>query len=96
MCNIHCVKCVGPKFCGSNTDPNEQASANEGSDSDGSEDSTGHVNHASCSKQSQQQVNVLADNGRRDNKRCINALMVNDFIYFLSLVHSNVYCIFLL
>lgn len=47
------------------TDPHEQESANEASDSDGSDDFTGQVKHQSCSKQNQQQVNVTADNGKR-------------------------------
>ncbi|XP_026223408.1 immunoglobulin-like and fibronectin type III domain-containing protein 1 [Anabas testudineus] len=42
-------------------DPHEQESANEASDSDGSNDFTGQVKHQSCSKQNQQQVNVTAD-----------------------------------
>lgn len=94
FCDIHYVKCVGPKFCGSNTDPNEQASANEESDSGESEDSTGQ--HPSCSKQSQQQVNVIANNGTRDHKRCINALMVNDLNWFMFSVLKLVYYALLL
>lgn len=39
------IQCVGPKFCGSNTDPNEQANDTEASDSDGNMDSTGQVKH---------------------------------------------------